>query len=112
MIVKLNELDKIAITELNGAWLEPSKQRTDPYPKLIRRDAWLVKNNTTGMYFGRESEWVADPVQAWTCLWLANTILHLRHRFGEKGCRDLQLELVSFYCHPRTFPRGWFIADG
>lgn len=112
MIVKLAELDQIAITDLNGRWQEPSKARTDPYPNMLRRESWLVRDTLTGRYLGVSGQWVRDPVDAWTCMWLANAILYLRHRFGDERCRELELELVAFYCDLKTFPKGWFAADG
>jgi hypothetical protein len=98
-------------TTPDGQWHEPAAQRQDKWPKLIRRDCWLVQDTTTGHYMSVEGGWVAHPEQAWSCLWVNNTIAYLRFKFGEQQCRNLQLRMVTFYCDPKTFPVGWFADE-
>lgn len=91
-------------------WQEPSTNRKDRWPPLIRRQSWLIQNRITGLYFPcTGDQWVAKPELAMSCMWMERVVDLVRdaeHLFPDVA--DLQLVLMTFYCDPKTFPRGWF----
>jgi hypothetical protein len=109
-------LGTIADGEYDCTYEEPSKQRTDKYPRLVRRQSWVVQDTNTGKYMGVElGTWFDKPEQALSCLWfnhLANLVRDLRkHKPGFPPLEQLHLVLLNFYCDPKTFPKGWFVDD-
>jgi hypothetical protein len=95
---------------LTTQWQEPSADREDRWPPYIRRQSWLIQNRITGLYFPADGEqWVAQPELAMSCMWMDRIVDLVRdasHLFPDVA--DLQLVLMTFYCDPKTFPRGWF----
>jgi hypothetical protein len=95
---------------VDGQWQEPSADRDDRWPPFIRRQSWLIQHRTTGLYFPADGEqWVEQPELALSCMWIERTAELVRdaaHLFP--AVDDLQLVLMTFYCDPKTFPRGWF----
>lgn len=93
-----------------GRWQEPSPDREDRWPPYIRRQSWLIQNRITGLYFPADGEqWVGQPELAMSCMWMERIVDLVRdasHLFPDVA--DLQLVLMTFYCDPKTFPRGWF----
>lgn len=94
-------------------WEEPSKQRRDNWPNHIRRDSWLIQSTNTGLYYSiGPKPWVAQPEQAFSCLWFERTAELVKSApdfFGPVD--DWQLVLMTFYCDPKTFPNGWFCDE-
>lgn len=119
-VVPAKQMEEIANSFPNGHldchWEEPNKIRQDKYPKMVRRQSWVVKNTKTGKYMGVElGTWFDKPEQALSCLWfnhLANLVRDLRkHKPDFPPLEHLHLVLLNFYCDPKTFPKGWFVDD-
>lgn len=99
--------------ELDCHWQEPSADRGDKWPPLIRRESWLIQNIKTGLYYCNGSQpWVAQPEKAFSCLWFmraAELVRSAPEFFGPVD--DLQMVQLTFYCDPKTFPKGWFCDE-